>query len=129
MARFWPAIRSQNPAKSGSVATARMKTRVRLMRRMPSAISFGVRLRLAPSTIEIMRSRNVLPGSVVIRMTMRSLVTRVPPVTALRSPPLSRITGADSPVMALSSTVAIPSTTSPSEGMTSPASQITRSPL
>ena len=33
-------------------------------------------------------------------MTMRSLRTRVPPVTALRSPPLSRMTGADSPVMA-----------------------------
>ena len=33
----------------------------------------------------------------VTRMTMRSLKTRVPPVTALRSPPLSRMTGADSP--------------------------------
>ena len=44
--------------------------------------------------------------------------TRVPPVTALRSPPASRITGADSPVMADSSTVATPSTTSPSPGMT-----------
>ena len=40
--------------------------------------------------------------------------TRVPPVTALRSPPLSRTTGADSPVMADSSTVAMPSTISPS---------------
>ena len=35
--------------------------------------------------------------------------TRVPPVTALRSPPLSRMTGADSPVMAASSTLAMPS--------------------
>jgi hypothetical protein len=35
--------------------------------------------------------------SIVMRMTMRSLMTRVPPVTALRSPPLSRMTGADSP--------------------------------
>ena len=53
----------------------------------------------------------------------------MPPVTALRSPPLSRITGALSPVMALSSTEATPSTTSPSAGMKSPASTSTRSPL
>ena len=83
---------------------------------MPSAISFGVFCRRAPSTIAIMRSRKVLPGSLVMRMTMRSLMTRVPPVTALRSPPLSRMTGADSPVMADSSTLAMPSITSPSRG-------------
>ena len=35
---------------------------------------------------------------------MRSESTRVPPVTALRSPPDSRTTGADSPVIADSST-------------------------
>ena len=45
----------------------------------------------------------------------------MPPVTALRSPPLSRMTGADSPVMADSSTEAMPSMTSPSPGMISPA--------
>ncbi len=49
-------------------------------------------------------------------MTSQSDSTRVPPVTALRSPPLSRITGALSPVMALSSTEATPSITSPSAG-------------
>ena len=54
--------------------------------------------------------------------------TRVPPVTAERSPPLSRMTGADSPVMADSSTVAMPSTTSPSPGITSPAATTHRSP-
>ena len=43
---------------------------------------------------------------------------RVPPVTALRSPPDSRMTGADSPVIADSSTEATPSTTSPSPGIT-----------
>ena len=53
----------------------------------------------------------------------------VPPVTAERSPPDSRMTGADSPVMADSSTEAMPSTISPSEGMRSPASQTTRSPF
>ncbi len=53
----------------------------------------------------------------------------MPPVTALRSPPLSRMTGADSPVMADSSTEAIPSTTSPSPGMMPLASTTTRSPL
>ena len=54
--------------------------------------------------------------------------TRVPPVTALRSPPDSRITGALSPVITDSSTVAMPSMTSPSPGMRSPASQTTTSP-
>ncbi len=52
----------------------------------------------------------------------------MPPVTAERSPPASRMTGADSPVIADSSTLAMPSTTSPSLGMMSPASQTTRSP-
>jgi hypothetical protein len=52
----------------------------------------------------------------------------VPPVTAERSPPLSRITGADSPVMADSSTSATPSMTSPSAGMVSSASTSTISP-
>ena len=45
----------------------------------------------------------------------------MPPVTALRSPPDSRMTGADSPVMADSSTVAMPQTMSPSPGISSPA--------
>ena len=52
----------------------------------------------------------------------------MPPVTAERSPPASRITGADSPVMAASFTEATPSMTSPSEGMMSPASTRTMSP-
>jgi hypothetical protein len=50
-------------------------------------------------------------------------------VTAERSPPDSRITGADSPVIADSSTVAIPSITVPSPGISSPASTTTMSPL
>ena len=106
-----------------------MKSAVRLTRTMLSAISFGVSWRRAPSIIEIMRSRKELPSSAVTRMTIRSLVTRVPPVTALRSPPLSRMTGADSPVIVDSSTVAMPSTTSPSAAMISPAVQTMRSPI
>ena len=88
--------------------------------RMLSAISFGVFCRLAPSTSAIIRSRKVSPGLEVIRTTIRSDSTRVPPVTAERSPPDSRITGADSPVIADSSTDAMPSTISPSPGMISP---------
>ncbi len=65
----------------------------------------------------------------MIRINIRSLKTFVPPVTALRSPPLSRITGADSPVIADSSTLAIPSIISPSPGIVSPASQTTISPF
>ena len=76
-----------------------------------------------------MRSRKVCPGSAVTMTTMRSDRTLVPPVTADRSPPDSRMTGADSPVIADSSTDAMPSVISPSEGIRSPASQTTRSPL
>ncbi len=97
--------------------------------RMFRAISLGVFCRAAPSTRLIIRSMKVSPGLVVILMTTRSDSTFVPPVTALRSPPDSRMTGADSPVIADSSTEATPSTTSPSPGMTSPASQTTRSPI
>ena len=56
----------------------------------------------------IMRSRKVSPGFTVTRTMSQSDSTRVPPVTAEKSPPDSRITGADSPVMALSSTDATP---------------------
>jgi len=93
------------------------------------AISLGVFCRFAPSTREIIRSMKLSPGVWVIWTTIRSDSTRVPPVTAHRSPPDSRITGADSPVIADSSTLAMPSTTSPSPGMTSPASHSTMSPL
>ena len=95
---------------------------------MFSAISFGVFCRDAPSTRAIMRSTNVSPGLLVIRTTMRSDSTVVPPVTAERSPPDSRMTGADSPVIADSSTLAMPSTTSPSPGITWPATTTTSAP-
>ena len=101
---------------------------VRPARRIDRAISFGVFCRSAPSTRAIIRSRNVSPGLAVICTTISSDSTRVPPVTAERSPPDSRMTGADSPVIADSSTVAMPSTTSPSPGMTSPALTTQRSP-
>ena len=106
----------------------RGRSSVRPASRMSSAISFGVLRRSAPSTSAIMRSRKLLPGSWVISTTIRSDSTRVPPVTALRSPPASRITGADSPVMADSSTEAMPSITVPSPGISSPASTTTTSP-
>ena len=95
---------------------------------MLSAISFGVFCREAPSTSAIIRSRKVSPGCCVTRTTIWSESTRVPPVTAERSPPDSRITGADSPVIADSSTLAIPSITSPSAGISSPADTTTTSP-
>ena len=95
---------------------------------MLSAISFGVFRRSAPSTSAIMRSRNDCPGSCVTSTTSRSESRRVPPVTAERSPPASRMTGADSPVIADSSTEPTPSITSPSAGITWPASTTTMSP-
>src|SRR5882762_5208309 len=96
---------------------------------MVSAISFGVFWRRALSTMAIMRSRKVSPGLTVTFTMIQSDSTRVPPVTAEKSPPLSRITGADSPVIALSSTEATPSITSPSAGTTSPASISTTAPF
>ena len=63
-----------------------------------------------------------------MRTLSQSETTSVPPVTAERSPPDSRMTGADSPVMAASFTEATPSITSPSEGIRSPASTSTTCP-
>ena len=99
------------------VAVAKRKTSVSATSRMVSAISFGVFCRFALSTMAIMRSMKVSPGFAVIRTMIQSDSTRVPPVTDEKSPPDSRMTGADSPVMALSSTEAAPSMTSPSPGM------------
>src|SRR5712692_2054606 len=118
-----------NRAKGRSDTITSMKMRVSAASRIPRAISLGVLRRAAPSTSAIIRSRKLFPGSCVISTTIRSDSTRVPPVTALRSPPASRMTGADSPVIADSSTEAIPSITVPSLGITSPASHTTRSPL
>ena len=109
--------------------TTGRNTMVSTASKIVRAISFGVFCRFAPSTRPIIRSRNVWPRSAVMRTTMRSDRTFVPPVTAERSPPDSRMTGADSPVIADSSTEAIPSTISPSDGIMSPASQTTMSPL
>src|SRR5712692_7128322 len=116
-------------ANGSSETTTSRKMIVNAAIRMFSAISLGVLCRLAPSTRAIMRSRKVSPGLALICTTIQSESTRVPPVTADRSPPLSRMTGADSPVMADSSTEATPSTTSPSPGIRSPASTSTRSLL
>ena len=118
----------ENSAKGRSATTTARKTSVRPASRMLRAISFGVFRRSAPSTRAIIRSRKLCPGSWVISTTIRSERTRVPPVTALRSPPDSRTTGADSPVIADSSTEAMPSITVPSPGIVSPASTTTTSP-
>src|SRR5579872_2508610 len=115
-------------ANGWSVTTASRKMMVRPARRMLRAISLGVFWRSAPSTRAIIRSMKLSPGLVETSTTIRSERTRVPPVTAQRSPPDSRITGADSPVMADSSTAAMPSTTSPSPGIICPASTTHRSP-
>ena len=53
------------------------------------------------------------------RTLISSESTVVPPVTAERSPPASRITGADSPVIADSFTLAAPSMISPSAAINS----------
>src|SRR5712692_937835 len=116
-------------AKGWRVTTAIMKMMVSAASRMFRAISLGVLRREALSTRWIMRSRKVSPGLAVTSTTIRSERTLVPPVTALRSPPASRITGADSPVIADSSTEAMPSMMVPSLGTRSPASITTISPL
>ncbi|KFB70574.1 MAG: hypothetical protein AW09_004338 [Candidatus Accumulibacter phosphatis] len=116
-----PATVTLNWENGSRVAVTPRKTMVNAASRMVSAISFGVFCRLAVSTMAIMRSTKVSPGLTVTRTTSQSESTRVPPVTAEKSPPDSRITGADSPVIADSSTEATPSMTSPSAGTVSPA--------
>ena len=76
-----------------------------------------------------MRSRNASPGLAVTSTMIQSESTWVPPVTELRSPPASRMTGALSPVMAASFTEATPSMMVPSAGMWSLASTSTTSPF
>ena len=102
---------------------------VKLTRRVFKAISLGVFCLDAPSTSEIILSKKEWPGSEVIRIFNQSDTTVVPPVTEEKSPPASLVTGADSPVIADSSTEAIPSITSPSLGISSPASTNTTSPF
>ena len=101
---------------------------VRPTSRIVNATSLGVFCRSAPSTSAIMRSRKPLPGSTVTLTRISSEMTRVPAVTADRSPPASRITGALSPVIAASLTEATPDTTSPSDGIRSFVSTSTISP-
>jgi hypothetical protein len=98
-------------------------------RRIVNAISFGVFCRFAPSTIPIIRSRNASPGLTLMRTMIQSDKTRVPPVTESKSLPAARITGALSPVIALSLIEATPTITSPSPGTRSPCSTNTMSPL
>ena len=105
------------------------KITVNTIKSVFSAISFGVFCLDAPSTREIILSKNDSPGSATIRIFNQSDTTVVPPVTEEKSPPDSRVTGADSPVIADSSTDAIPSMTSPSFGMTSPIFTNTISPF
>ena len=102
-------------------------TSVSATSRISSASSFGVFLRAADSTMAIIWSKKLEPASAVTRTTSQSESTVVPPVTAERSPPASRMTGADSPVMALSSTDAAPMTISPSAGICSSARTKNRS--
>src|SRR6478735_2588674 len=110
------------------VTVANTKMMVRPASRMLSAISYAVFCWKTHTTSLIIRSMKVEPCAAVMRTRIQSDSTWVPPVTAERSPPDSRITGADSPVIAASLTEATPSITSPSEGMLSPASTRTISP-
>src|SRR5437870_1095376 len=65
-----------------SVTVASRNMIVKPASRMLSAISFGVFCRFAPSTMAIIRSRNVSPASDVMRTTSQSDRTRLPPVAA-----------------------------------------------
>ncbi len=105
------------------------KMSVNAASKIVNAISLGVFCREAPSTNAIILSRKLSPGSVVTFTFIWSLNTFVPPVTDDLSPSASRITGADSPVIADSSIVARPSTISPSIGIISPTSHKNRSPF
>ena len=118
-----------NAATGGKVATAIRNTCVSTANNTVKAISLGVLVRSAPSTNAIIRSMNPWPGSAVMRISRLSDNNRVPPVTEeATSEPASFKTGADSPVIADSSTDPTPANTSPSAGINSPAFTRTRSP-
>ena len=102
------------------------KIKVNTISNVFSAISFGDFCREAPSTSEIILSKNECPGSATILIFSQSETTVVPPVTEEKSP---LVTGADSPVIADSSTDATPSMISPSLGITSPVFTSTTSPF
>ena len=123
------ALSTLNIENGSNVTVTSRNTMVNATSRMVSAISFGVFWRFAPSTMAIIRSINASPGLTVMRTIIQSDSTRVPPVTEEKSPPDSRITGADSPVIADSSTEATPSITSPSSGTTSSVSTSTKLPF
>ena len=109
--------------------TTSKKISVKLVSNVDSANSFGVFCRLAPSTSAIIWSRNDSPGLLVIRTSISSLTTNVPPMTDEKSPPASLMTGADSPVIADSSIEARPLMISPSPGTYSPVRTKTMSPF
>ncbi len=77
----------------------------------------------------IILSKKLSPAPTKILIFKKSVKTVVPPVTEEKSPPASRITGALSPVIADSSTLAVPSIISPSLGISSPALTKTISPI
>ena len=116
-------------ANGYKVTTTIKNIKVSTINNVFRAISFGVFCLEAPSTMEIILSKNDFPGSATILIFNQSDTTVVPPVTEEKSPPASLVTGADSPVIADSSTEAIPSITSPSFGISSPAFTRTRSPF
>ena len=115
---------ARRPSRSRTAGASRRRARKMIVSpasRMSSAISFGVLLAARrPRRARSCGRGTISPGFAVTSTTIWSERTRVPPVTAERSPPDSRITGADSPVIADSSTVAMPSITSPSAGIRSP---------
>ena len=115
--------------KGFSVTQTSRKMNVSAASRMVSAISFGVFWRCAPST---MRDHAVQEAVALLHRDAdddavaedaRAAGDGAAVAAALADD------GADSPVMADSSTLAMPSTTSPSAGIMSPASQTTRSPF
>ena len=94
---------------------------VRLTNNVFRAISFGVSVWTPSTSAPFYQERNHRLSRNLylqpVRYNRRSSCDR------RKSPPDSRVTGADSPVMADSSTDAIPSTTSPSLGISSLTSQ------
>ena len=64
-----PAASTLNSENGSSVTHTSRKMIVMPAKRMSRAISFGVFCRFAPSTMAIMRSRNVSPGLAVTRTT------------------------------------------------------------